>query len=378
MGARIITLALVIVAAFGVGLGAGSAVAQERGRSASAEAGGADRARALERWRSMDEATRERMKARFERLQAMEPEERRARLDRARRFLEELDATERALAPEQREALGRLGEKARERVLRSLVRDDARSTATILRRTLTEEEQERLSAMEPRQRQQAVRRVERRAREQALKDLGRIGRELGMSPAVIREVRTLPVEERRDAMIAELRRRCRDHVAESGLPEGVSERTWAHLDGGSDEQFVRALTRLMRRDPSFGIPKERWERLKERRGAQARELAALTEPTVALRAERSDLPERALRRRTLEARRSEVVDLLARIGRLGPEDRARLEAADEAELPRVYRATLERLQRGVDGVTAVGEALRGKDRRAEPEGDAGRSRRGRR
>ena len=55
--------------------------------------------------------------------------------------------------------------------------------------------------------------------------------------------------------------------------------------------------------------------------------AALTEPTVALRAERSDLPERALRRRTLEARRSEVVDLLARIGRLGPEDRARLEAA---------------------------------------------------
>jgi len=315
------------------------------------------RAELLERWRSMDDATQRRMKERFEQLQALPAEERQRALDRGRRLIRELEATEEALHPEERAVLERLSAKERRRVVRGLFGDEARGTAALLRRMLTEEERARLESLGADERDAVVARLKRKATDQAFKDLTRVGRDLGLSAERIRSLRQLPMKERRQAFIAELRACCQGHVARAGLPAGVSEKAWEQMEGGSDEQFVRGLSRMLRRDPSFGIAPERWEKLQRKRIGQARRLGALSEPSMELRSERPELAGRALRQEALSRRQTEAVEALAATGHLGEPDRERLASLSPEGLWRVYKATLERLSRGVDGRTAVSEAL---------------------
>jgi hypothetical protein len=341
------------------------------------------RAELLERWRSMDDATRARMKARFDQLQSLPQEERQRALERGRRLIEELEATEEALDPEQRAVLDRLPARERRRVVRGLFGDEARGTAALLRRMLTEEERARLESLGPDERDAVVARLKRRAMDQAFKDISRIGRDLGLSTERLRSLRELPLEERRVALVAELRIRCREYVDEQGLPPGLTEDGWAHMESRSDEQFVRGLARTLRRDPSFGIPPERWEKLQRKRAGQARRLAALSEPSMQLRSERPELAGRALRQEALASRRAEAVAALAATGGLGDPERERLRSLSSEDLWSVYRSSLERLGRGLDGRSAVNQAMvttsrrNGAERRRDSRGDAkgpGRSR----
>ena len=342
-----------------------------------------DRARLLERWRSMDEATRERMRARFERYKAASPEQQRAMKERARRLAEEVEATERTLPGEQRQALAGLTRRDRERVLRNLVREDARSTAALLRRALTDEERARFESAGPEEREATTERLREVTGNEVMRRLGRAGRELGISKETIRAAKDLPPDLRRDFLIGELRERCEAHVEAVGLPPRMSPEAWRGMQEGTDEQFVRGLTRTMRRDPSFGIPPERWERLRDRRSAQARQLASLSEPSMELRASFPERSERELRRRVLVLRQAEITAAIARIGRLDEGARARLEAASEPEVWRVYKGTMDRLARGMSGEDAVAGPLRaierganpGRDSGRDPEGELGRDRR---
>ena len=335
--------------------------------------GAVRRAELLERWQSMDHAERARMVEGFERLRSLSPEEQQRAFRRARRLSDELDATEKALGPEQRATLGRLSERERRRVVRGLFRDGTYRTAALLRRMLTEEELARLETLDAAARDEAINRVRRRAVEQVLRDLSEVGRELGLDAESVRALQSLPAEERRDALIAELRQRCREYVAREGLPSGVSQTAWEHMDNGSDDQFVRGFSRRMRRDPSFGIAPERWEKLRSARSAQARRLAALSEPTVSLRAARPELSGRSLRQAALASRRAEVLAGLASVGDLGDVDKGRLAALSTEGLWQVYRAALERLRRGVNGRSAVTEAMTVTAKRAAAEGRGGSS-----
>lgn len=323
------------------------------------------RAELLARWRSMDDATRARMKARFERLQSLPKEEQQRALERGRRLIEELEATEEALDPEQRAVLDRLPDRERRRVVRGLFSDEARGTAALLRRMLTEEERARLESLGPDERDAVVARLRRRAMDQAFKDLSRIGRDLGLSAERLRSLRQLPLEERRMALVAELRVRCREYVAGQGLPPGLTAEAWAHMESQPDKQFVRGLARMLRRDPSFGIPPERWEKLQRKRAGQARRLAALSEPSMQQRSQRPELAGRALRQEALASRRSEAVAALVGIGHLGDPERERLGSLSSEDLWSVYKASLERLGRGLDGRSAVTEAMAVTSRRNE-------------
>ncbi len=335
--------------------------------------GAARRAELLERWRSMDHAERARMVERFEQLRSLSPEEQQRALKRARRLTDELNATEEALGPEQRAVLGRLTNEERRRVVRGLFRDGARSTAVLLRRMLTEEELARLEALDAEERDEVIGRLKQRAMGQVLRDLGRVGRELGLSAKTVEALRSLPVEERLDALVAEVRQRCREYVAREGLPPGLSPSAWEHMDNGSEDQFVRGLSRMLRRDPSFGVAPERWEQLRRKRSAQARRLAALSEPTVDLRVARPELSGRSLRQAVLASRRAEVLSGLASVGGLGEVDKGRLAALSTESLWQVYKTALERLRRGVDGRSAVTEAMTVTANRAAAEGRAGSS-----
>ena len=227
----------------------------------------------------MDDATRTRMKARFEQLESLPKEERQRTLQRGRRLIQELEATEEGLDPEQRAVLDRLPDRERRRVVRGLFGDEARGTAALLRRMLTEEERARLQSLGPDERDAVVARLKRRAMDQAFKDLSPTRRDFGLRTERLRSLRELPQEERRVALVTELRVRCREYVAKQGLPPGLTEKAWAHMESGSDERFVRGLAKMLRRDPSFGIPPERWEKLQRKRTGQARRLAALSEPS---------------------------------------------------------------------------------------------------
>lgn len=341
------------------------------------------RAELLERWRSMDDATRARMKARFEQLESLPKEERQRTLQRGRRLIQELEATEEALDPEQRAVLDRLPDRERRRVVRGLFGDEARGTAALLRRMLTEEERARLQSLGPDERDAVVARLKRRAMDQAFKDLSRLGRDFGLRTERLRSLRELPQEERRVALVTELRVRCREYVAKQGLPPGLTEKAWAHMESGSDERFVRGLAKVLRRDPSFGIPPERWEKLQRKRTGQARRLAALSEPSMQLRSQRPELAGRALRQEALASRRAEAVAALVATGHLSDPERERLRSLSFEDLWSVYRASLERLRRGQDGRSAVTEALvvtsrrNGKERRGDSRGEtkgSGRSR----
>ena len=315
------------------------------------------RTRLLERWRSMNDATRARMVTRFEQLQKLAPDERQRAMQRARRLMDEVEATEKALAPEERAALSSLSREERRRVLRGLFGDDARKTAAWMRRSLTEEELTSIESLNAPERSLAIRRWRRRATDEAFRELGRRGGEIGLKPEAVEAWRASPPEARRDGLISEVRRLCQEYVEGGQLPEGLTQDAWEYMNAGSDEQFVRGLKRVFRRDPSFAIPPERWEELRRRRSAQALQLAALSEPSISQRAERSGLSGRALRQQVVAGRRAEVVSALVEIGRVSDRQRAQLEALSQEGLWGVYRIALERLKRGVDGSLAVSGAL---------------------
>jgi|GEM_PF-2740200 len=350
---------------------AASALQQRPSGEGTPPLGAERRAELMERWQAMDDAERARMVERFERLRSLSPEEQQRARQQARRLTDELSATEEALGPEQRATLGRLSRKERQRVVRGLFRDGARSTATLMRRMLTEEEFARLETLDAAQRDEVIVRLKKRAMEQVFRDLGRMSREVGLTAESVRALRTLPPEERRDALVAELRQLFGEHVAVEGLPPGVSRTAWEHMNSGSDDQFVRGLSRMLRRDPSFGVAPERWEKLRARRSAQARRLAALAEPSLSLRSARPELYGRSLRQAALATRRAEAVAELASIGQLSDIEQDRLRSFPDDGLGLVYKVALERLRRGVDGRSAVAEAMTVATKRAAAEGRGG-------
>ena len=215
------------------------------------------RTRLLERWRSMNDATRARMVTRFEQLQKLAPDERQRAMQRARRLMDEVEATEKALAPEERAALSSLSREERRRVLRGLFGDDARKTAAWMRRSLTEEELTSIESLNAPERSLAIRRWRRRATDEAFRELGRRGGEIGLKPEAVEAWRASPPEARRDGLISEVRRLCQEYVEGGQLPEGLTQDAWEYMNAGSDEQFVRGLKRVFRRDPSFAIPPDR-------------------------------------------------------------------------------------------------------------------------
>lgn len=315
------------------------------------------RAKLMERWRSMDDATRLRMQARFEQLQALPPEQQRRALRRARRLLDEVKETEKALPPTQRAILDGLTERERRRVLRGLLGDEARSTAALMRSMLSEEEVARLESLQPSEREAVVQRLRQQARVQVCKNLGRIARELGVEPDEVLSLRSLPPKEQRDALVARIRQACRERIAREGLPDQVSAREWEHMESGSDGRFIRGFIKASRRDPSFMIPAERWEQIQRSRAMQTRALAALSEPSLSVRADRPGLSGRRLRERAASSRRGEVIEALAKVGRLDAEERLQVASLPPEGLWRVYRATLEKLRRGMEGRSAVKKAL---------------------
>ena len=89
-----------------------------------------------------------------------------------------------------------------------------------------------------------LREVRETERARMPEQLERFGRDLGLSDGELRRVRRGSREDRRQVMMDLTRRRAQQYVDRHGLPDGVPERRWRAMAGGSDEEFVRGYLRI--------------------------------------------------------------------------------------------------------------------------------------
>ncbi len=313
-------------------------------KASASKSQSADEKRA--RWEKLSDKEKKELKKRFERLKGMSDEERARLSSRAEKLAKEMAEIEASLGDDERAALKALKPRERRKVLRDLVSDRAKVAASRLRMRMTPAERQRVEGAPPEERAEILRGIRERELARLPDRIAQLGEELGLSQAELRQVRAGSRREQRKAIVGIVRKHADKQVAEQGLPEPLGAKRWAETCAMGDDAFLRALRRIHRRAPEFGIPKKRWEHRMKRREGLAKKLEALATPNDRDRAGAPELAEKALRRRVLLARRDRAEELMIHRAHLRRDMAAKIRTLSDQDFPAAHRFMIKTLREG--------------------------------
>lgn len=307
---------------------------------------GVDEAR--RRWEQLSPEAKRKLAERFRRYQGLGDAER-ARVEaRAGRLAKEAKKLESTLGEEERAALGRLPEQERRRVLRDLLKDRARLTASRVRRKMSAEEREAFAKASPGERADLLEVVRKRELSRLPERFERLGSELGLSSQDLKKIKAGDRSSQRAAIAGVVRRRAERQAQDGNLPESVTPSMWERLRTLNDREFLRAVQRIRLRAPEFGIPKKRWEGRLRRREGLARRLEAMGQPSMRERVKFSNLHGHQLRFRTVIQKRKRIEDVMIGQMQMSLDLAVRLRSLDERGFISAYRFAIKVLEEGAD------------------------------
>lgn len=182
------------------------------------------------RWREKSEAERATLRARFEEFRSLAPERRDELVERAKRLAELRDLVQERASAEEMRAAEALDQARREEFWRARGIDAARRIGQRLRAELPPRLREKLEGATPEEREHLLRRFRREVKERvSLRTIQKLARELGVAPAEVDRLQSLPAEARlREALELErllLERRLGGH----GLPPWMTAEEFERL-----------------------------------------------------------------------------------------------------------------------------------------------------
>lgn len=256
---------------------------------------------AVQRWRELSPAERERLRQRYEHYRALSDAEKFELGVRAHHLKETCARVQRELPRDAHERLGQLSPERQRELVRDLVQGEARDVGARIRGRLPEEWVAKLEKASPEERAQFLVDFKRHQRGRMLHfSLQEFGRRLNLPQEEIDRYKALPQDERR-AKVFELRKRVAGIDAQDhGLPPGITPAEWDAWQDLPPEQFFLKMTEHSRR---------------QSRGREPGEVAAEGDREFA----RMLAPEEALARlaEAVRVRPDEVIDL----AELTPEER---------------------------------------------------------
>jgi hypothetical protein len=302
-----------------------------------------------EQWSRLDPAQRELLRRRYEEFRQMDEGQRREIVERWRRMRALQGRLDEALPEDVRRKLAELRPEERRAFLRRRLEESCAARGRALREKLPEPWRERLESADPQTRARMFQEYrEKHRRESAARAIEHLGAELGLAPAEIERLESLPVEEQWTEVLELRRRQIREWVQREGLPAWVSAGEWAQWEALGARELIE-LWHARRRaagaaDPTRP-PGDSGGRERRRRGERGLPgwLHELLRPDPGWHAELSALDEPA-RRSEIERRlRQRVLDgLEARPGLLEPSELERLRALEGREFIEALRAALQR------------------------------------
>jgi hypothetical protein len=308
--------------------------------------------RARARWERLTDVERRTLAARYEEFQRMTPGEQQDLAERARRMRETSLRVQAELPGPVRERLRALEPDKRREAVREIVGDQARSKGQAIRAKVPDAWLERLEQARPEQRPAILAQF----RDKHLKRIAdfaieRAGASLALPAAEIQRLKQLPLEERTQAVLDLRKRAIEKDASENGLPPGMTAEDWTELVQLSPQEFFARAQEYRRKrvddeqrqgatpaanDPD-ALPPGRREGLQRLMAAVQQK----PEDVIAL----VDLPKEERRQKLFELRRQRCLEIV-RAYHLVPAQRMQeLETLGEKRFHEVLRHVLQPLRR---------------------------------
>jgi hypothetical protein len=199
---------------------------------------------ARQRWERLTPEQKIRARERYEKYVALSDAERRELAERAQRLKENSLRVQRELTPEMRERLSSLEPEKRVELIGELAESEAKEQGQRLREMLPENVRKRLEAARPEDRARYLAEFKaKQSKRLARLAIDQIGRRLSLPPGEIERLKSLPDDERAEAVL-ELKKKLTEHEAQVfGLPPGISQREWEEWEKLPPEEFFGVMQR---------------------------------------------------------------------------------------------------------------------------------------
>ena len=326
---------LACVPLFGPVLGAG---VQEPARRA---AGGQERgASALERWERMSKQEREVLRARFEELRRLSPEERAALEERHRGVKSMRERVHGQLSPEVRRKLEQLEPEQRRDFLREELVEEARGRGARIREKLPREFERELEAAPAERRPQMLENFLRRQYEhRAERRLNHLAKQLELPDAERQRIAALPPrEQRRELSRLEKERVVRMADTKGAPPPGMQASEWERLRQLPPEAFLDEMMRRRVFEGPHASPRGDGEAREPSLNKAARQrLFRLLRPDATERMEFARMPRAERERHVLERVSERALEFLEREALVEPAELERLRGLSGQERMRALR-----------------------------------------
>jgi len=199
---------------------------------------------ARQRWERLSPEERVRARDRYEKYLALSEAERAELALRAQRLKEDSARLQRELSPEVRDRLSTLEPAKRHELIGELLESEAREKGQRIRELLPESVVKRLESARPEDRARFLAEFKSQQRKRVMRyAIDQLGRRLQLSPQEVERLKSLPDDERAQAVL-ELRKQLTEREAEEfGLPPGLTRREWDSWESLPPEEFFERMQR---------------------------------------------------------------------------------------------------------------------------------------
>jgi hypothetical protein len=249
---KLLALVVLLVGALPAAIGpsfddvraAGPAQVEELAPAGGAQLDESARAALLERWNRLTPDVQARMRARFDRYQALPDEEQRALAARTRRIQARAELFYTLFSTEERARLDRLTPEKKREILIALATEEEEDQAVRLRDTLPPELAATVGEARPEHRRAILDELNRRQEEQLGPAIERFGLVLGMDPKIVDRLKRLPIDQRKRKFLELAKTLSTEHIAERELPPGLTASRWDRMKELEPEGFFLEMMRL--------------------------------------------------------------------------------------------------------------------------------------
>jgi hypothetical protein len=249
---KLLALVVLLVGALPAAIGptfddvraAGPGSVQELDSARGAQLDEGARAALLERWNRLTPDVQARMRARFDRYQALSDEDQQALAARTRRIQARAELYYTLFSPEERARLDRLTPEKKREILIALATEEEEEQAVRLRGSLPPELAVTVGEARPEHRRAILDELKRRQEEQLGPAIERFGLELGMDAKVVDRLKRLPIDQRKRKFLELAKTLSTEHITERELPPGLTASRWEIMRELEPEEFFAALMRL--------------------------------------------------------------------------------------------------------------------------------------
>ncbi|HIL50727.1 MAG TPA: hypothetical protein EYG30_00560 [Planctomycetes bacterium] len=302
-----------------------------------------------ERWDSMSDKQRERLRARFERLQAMETSERDALEERAKRLRKIERRVVASLSAENRTRLMSEPPEKRSQLLRELVEAEMRDRGQRVMGKLPSHVRDWMDTASPEELRKRLELFKRDSREKtSLEAVERVAQQLGFGPEEIARLQRLPIEERMQKVLELYQSLSKRQIKVSGLPQGITAQRWKELDQLSPRAYFAEIMAL-RAEAELGRPARKQEPVagsRQELRQLGRDIAREMRPRPTERLELRELSREDRHSELGRRSRERVMRLVHKRGGLSAQQIQVLKAMDTREFLRNARRIVKALDRG--------------------------------